>query len=93
MNRPQRIRLVVAAFLGLFWLFVAFIGAPIIAAAFWPSFENSNNVEQLGEVMAASTRIAEISGYVSLVAFLLAGLCFCYVMFIVAAWFIGPNKG
>lgn len=93
MNRSQRIRMVAAAGVGLFALFVAFVGALLVAAIFWTFPDPRDAVA--GEWMtsiAAAQRIANAANAVSLGSLAVAGFCFLYVLVVWAIWFVGPSR-
>ena len=94
MNRSKRIRVVVVAGVGIFALFVAFIGAPLIAALLSPTLHLSNdvNVEAVTQSFAQAARTARVANTVAMFAFAIAGLCLLYLLVIVAGWFIGPKE-
>lgn len=92
MNRSQRVRLVVAVGVGLFALFVAFIGAPLVAALLLRFPGAADDSAGFLEVMSSSQRIANAAGLVSLASLVFAGLCLLYVLVLLAGWFIGPRE-
>jgi len=92
MNRQTRIRVVAVSGLALFAIFVAFIGAPLIAVAFWPSQDlSSSNIETVTESIAQITQAARIANNVSMIALAVAGVCILYLLVVLAGWFIGPK--
>ena len=93
MDRKKRIRFVVVATVGLVNLFVAFIGAPLIAVMLWPTHaEFSADSDSMMRSFSEAHRIANIANTISLVCLLAAGACFVYLLAGLATWFIGnPN--
>jgi len=91
MDRSKRIRVVAVAGVGILALFVAFIGAPLVAALLWPTPDLSNDVEAFTESFAQAAETARVANTVSMVALAVAGLCILYLLVVLAGWFIGPK--
>jgi hypothetical protein len=79
---------------GVFALFVPFIGAPLIAALQSPTLDLSNDifVEAVSESFAQAARTARVANTFSMFAFAIAGLCLLYPLVVLAGWFIGPQE-
>lgn len=91
MDRNKRIRVVAVAGVALFAIFVAFIGAPLIAAAFLPSPDFSNDSDAFKDPFTQAVQTARVVNTVSMVALLVAGGCFLYLLILLAVWFIGAK--
>ena len=92
MNGSQRIHLVVAVVVGVFALLVAFVGAPLVAAFFWPSPDFSGDVGGFVESMSSAQRIADATNLVSFGSLAVAAICFVYVLVVLAVWYLGPTR-
>ncbi len=96
MDRQKRIRVVIVAAIGLLSLFVAFVGAPLIVVALWPTPDLSGDVGDVDAAFADSftqaAQTANAAGTVSLVSLVIAGGCFGYLLVVLAGWFIGPRE-
>ena len=91
MNRRTRIGIVIGIAITLVGVFVAFIGAPLIASFFMPSAPASNGIDDIGAMMDAmgtASSVAETSRMISIVALLVALAAFVYTMFVLAMWFV-----
>jgi len=91
MDRPRRIRLVVAFGTGLVLLLLAFFGAPLVAILFLPDL-GADDADENGAMMAAFFQAADIANTVSMISLGFAGLAFLYVLIELGAWFIGPRE-
>ena len=93
MKRSLRIRLVVAGGVGLFSLFVAFIGAPLVSVIFWPSPDFfGDDGSGIMESMSSAQQLAKTTSFVSFGSLAVAGICFAYVLVVLAGSFIGPSQ-
>ena len=88
MTRSQRIRLVMALGVCAFALLVAFVGAPLVAASFWPSPDLSDDVGGFVESMSSVQQIANATNLVSLGSLAVAAICFIYVLVVLAVRFL-----
>jgi len=92
MDRKKRIQVVVVAAIGLVALFVARIGAPLVAILVWPSPNLSGDTEAIMESFSHAARTAQIVNTISIASLGLAGVCMIYLLVMLAAWFIGPPE-
>jgi len=58
MDRPRRIRIVAGIGLGLFSLFVAYFGAPLISMLLWPAAAVSGDVDSMMQSMSQTSKAA-----------------------------------
>ncbi len=97
MDRPRRIRFVIALTIGLSSLVVCFVSAHWVATSMMTSVEESlNSANSVAEVKEALDDVfgdPGPAGYVGDVAFIVAVLCFIYCFVLCAASFIGPRDG
>ena len=92
MNRRKRIRIVVVSAIGLTSLLVAFLGPLTAAVALQRPLGMSADEGQMMESVQEAVRVTMIVNLASLVALGVAGICFVYLMVVLAAWFIGPAQ-
>lgn len=92
MDRPRRIRIVAGIGLGLFALFVAYLGTPLAAMFVWPTPDVSGDMDSMMDSFAQTSRAATIANRISLGALVFAVFSFAYVLVDVAIWFIGPPE-
>jgi hypothetical protein len=90
MDRQKRIRVVIVAAIGLLSLFVACIGAPLVAVALWPAPNMLGDADAFRDSFAQAAQTAKAANTVSLVSLLIAGGCVVYLLVALAGWFIGP---
>ena len=88
MDRQTRIRIVIGAAVTLLGLFFAFIGAPLVAQAFWPDASSANDVDGMMQAMTQASRTAQIASRISVIALVVSLMAFVYSLAIVAIWFI-----
>ena len=88
MDRQTRIRIVIGAAVTLLGLFVAFIGAPVVAQLFWPNVAAAKDIADIEQTMTQSFRAAKIANRISMSALIVSLAAFVYSLAIVSAWFI-----
>lgn len=91
MDRKKRIRIVVVAAIDLLALFVAFVGAPLVAVSLWPESNASDDVGAFMRSFNEAAHTAQVANTISLVSLLVAGVCTIYLLVVLAVWFIGPS--
>lgn len=91
MDRTQRVQIVRSFFAGIFSLFAAFIGIPLIASLLWPIPDDTSS-DAMMESFHQSSRIAYVANMASVIALVIAAACFLYIFVILAKWFIGPDE-
>ena len=97
MDRPQRIRIVIATVLGVISLFVATIGAEMAGAGyFWMSYAGGQAPQlETGELLGQVFQIAEVGRIVmiaTVIAWGITVICVSYLLEVWAKWFIGPKE-
>ncbi len=92
LDRPRRIRIVAGIGVGLVALFVACLGAPMVAMLSWPSPDVSGDPNSMIQSFSQASQAAAMMNRVSFDALLFAGLCLVFVLTDIAIWFVGPSE-
>jgi hypothetical protein len=89
MDRPQRIRIVMVATVGLITLVAGLFSAPLVAVLTAPS-----SAAELEQSMPQFIHAIQLANQVGLVCLAISGCCLLYLLIAFAVWFIGPkDKG
>ena len=86
MSRSQRIRIVIAVFLGIACVAVCYFG-PAITPLLWPAFFTTGGLSQSENHDLVRLNIAVVG-----ISFVVAAIAFFYVFVAWARWFVGPSK-
>ena len=91
-SRQGRIHVVVVFAIGIAALMIAYIAVPVVAMGFLEMPSASNDADAMIESFTSAAEVAKVGNQVSLVALMVAGASFLYLVFYGACSFIGPRK-
>lgn len=87
MDRPQRIRIVIVATVGLISLVAGLFSAPLVAVLMAPS-----SAAELKQSMPEFIHAIQWANQVSLICLAISGCCLLYLLIKLAIWFVGPKE-